>query len=630
MQLFKGNDEKVFLNDAFDLIDAYRGVQSGIFSGLPKPDNVIDWAVSPKFLNFPVIYTNRGQYYALREFFQCYCPICSPFSSEEVMELDTETLKKDVLLVYDWEKHVEFCPRCGSTKAELMKDKLLTPYNSAIGVIGMRAGKTTFAAIAMTFMEAFLICTGGAKSYLGVPSAPFIEIGCVAVSKEQAKDTIWAQFLKLRDDSPWFGEFKEIIYENNYEKEKLYVETGSVITNEIIGLHIKSLHSASGSMAGRTRTFFVVDEIGKFDTTESKRSASEVWRMGSHSLKTVRKQVTEKNLPNWFGSILGIGSPHSIDDFGMKMFNKEGSEAVFKMKFATWQFNKEYTEGDFKEEFADDWVGATRDFGANPPGAETPFIEDWKTTLDLCEDTGASPVILFANTERFGRMSHIKDQITFLGKKVAHHGLDRDEHVLACDAGARRDSFAMVGCKRVWKGNTYEMHQTFALHILPNGPKLRYVDYECIVPLIQDIAKVVSLKRICFDYWNSEFVVQKLSGLGMPVEFYPMAATKLQDFYSFKEALNLGQIYLLPRVGSEDGDPVEMDTTTRQYWEMKRMQRSKDLKKVDHSTTSTSDIFECVVNCWRMLNELLSTQSIPSGESEGSARNFGGVVHGRW
>lgn len=563
---------------------------------LKFPENIIDWTVNEKFNGSDRIYSNRGQYYALREFFQCYCPACSDIRGEEVFIVDEEKLRNDVLLVHDWEEGYDYCPKCGMKREEFEEEGALKRYNVLLGIIGMRAGKTWLAGNIMTFIEMFMISMGNVKKALGLEMAPFIELACIAVSVAQAKDTIWAQYKEIRNASPWFDDLYEQMLALGYVKTREYDLTSDmVIVNEVCGYKITMLASSSASIAGRTRICYIIDELGRFDTTESKRSASEVWRVGNSSLKTVRKIVREKKLPFWLGSLFAIESPISVDDHGMKMYS--GSDNVrhlFKMKFATWEFNKEYVEEDFADEFESDFYGANRDFGADPPGAETPFIEDWDLFIRYAEDKMLSPVVQFTDTVR------TDGDITYIGKKIVHVPMDQDEWFIAGDAGKTKDTFALVGGKKVRTNEGFVFVNTFIMHILPNKKERRYVDFTCILDILITLSKRVRIGKIVFDHWNTESILQEGRKMGLPIEHFAMSSIRVDDFFKYKNDLILGLIRMLPRTSHEDSDPKLMDSQTRFYWEAKRMQRSKDLKRVDHSKNSTSDVFECAVNCYRI------------------------------
>jgi len=600
-----------YLNKAFSITEDNKKID------LPYPVNPIEWVASEKFLNLSAIYDMRGQYYALREFFQCYCPICSSFSSKDVFTIDKSKLLKDNLLVWDNNKMDEFCPKCGLLKRDFIKEGLLKEYNVLVGAIGMRAGKTTLAGMIMSYVEVFFNRLGDIRRALGLESVPYIEIGCIAVSAQQAKGTIWAQFGSIRDNSIWYERFREYMNDSGYVKDGLYEELGSSVRNDVVGYHIESMNSSSASLAGKTRGLFIIDELSRFDTTESKRSASEVWRVGLHSLKTVRKAVKDMGLPGWVGSLVAIGSPLSVDDYLMMKLKDESGDSVLKMHYSTWEFNRLYKESDFVQEFEDDYIAAVRDFGAEPPGSDVPFFENWDMIVELVEDKGLKPVVDFDGIERIGYGG-----VVYIGKVVKDIRFDDGEWFIGCDAGKSRDSFGIVGCKRIWdKSGGFSLVCGFVVHILPDAVARRYVDYECIPLLLEVICKRLKVLKISFDYWNSESIVQHLELKGLPVEQYAMSALKVDDFLSFRGGLLSGRVKLLPRLRSEDSDSRLMDSQTRLYWEMKRMRRSRDLAKVDHSPRSTSDLFECLVNCWRM-----ASSNIDIGRNFESFNNFGDII----
>ena len=163
-------------------IDSIRTVLAEAFTpqlqifSLEFPRNVIEAFAQKKFFGLHDLYEIRGQYYALREFYQCYCPICATFTPDDVFNIPLDDLMNDALLIWNWDTHVEYCPHCGLTKQELITDKLLKSYNTMLAVIGMRAGKTTMVAGMLAWTELFMISLGDARRALGLEKAPFLEI----------------------------------------------------------------------------------------------------------------------------------------------------------------------------------------------------------------------------------------------------------------------------------------------------------------------------------------------------------------------------------------------------------------------------------------------------------------------
>lgn len=588
--------------------------------GLAFPRNFIEWAAHEDFLGLDRIFSNRGQYYALREYFQCYCPVCTNIRGKDIFEVSEKALRDDALLEIDWVNHTEFCPKCGGQKEDFLAEQALEKHNMMLGIVGMRAGKTTLAAIMMSIVEMFLISLGDAKKVMGLENAPFIEIACIAVSAQQARDTIWAQFKELRTNSPWYQQLNSVMAGLGHVKTREYdISSDGIVKNNLAGYKIISLNSSSASIAGRTRVWYTIDELGRFDTTESKRSASEIWRVGNSSLKTIRKIAQQKSLPFWLGSMIAIESPISVDDYGMQMMGSSSNvKHMFRMKFATWEFNREYEAEDFDDEFSVDFHGAKRDFGADPPGAEIPFIEDWDLFLKHGEDKMLMPLVQFDDIARQD------GDITYVGKRLRSVSMDQDEWIIAGDAGKTKDTFALAGAKKIMHNNgEFEFVIGFVMHILPDKAHKKYVDFTCVEPILETLCQRLRVTKICFDYWNSELMIQSLRKKGIPAEQYSMSSVKIDDYWNFTNDLPMGRIKLLPRISSEDGEAKLMDSQTRFYWEMKRMQRSKDLKRVDHSDKSTSDIVECVVNCYRMA---ASKSGRKGQEFESNADQWGNLV----
>jgi len=172
------------------------------------------------------------------------------------------------------------------------------------------------------------------------------------------------------------------------------------------------------------------------------------------------------------------------------------------------------------------------------------------------------------------------------------------------------------------------------LHLLPDRGLKRLVDYTAIMPIIDRLATVYKIGGISFDYWNTEELVQQLSRkYSFPVKQYAMSSVKVGDMMTFRRDAYFGKVKMPAiELGKEDGNPKLMDSLTRLYWEIKRMVRSKDLTRIDHSRTSTSDLIETVVNAHRLLTQLV-TNSSSEVVSINSGNNFKMQLvrgHGLW
>jgi len=105
----------------------------------PAP-NVIEFVSSPSFLNIKTLFNFNRQYQVLRDFFGLYCPICNSMKPEatDAWGKSKETLQSEVLLVWSNTYNDDVCPKCSTTRAELVQDKLIHEYNHLHAIVGMR------------------------------------------------------------------------------------------------------------------------------------------------------------------------------------------------------------------------------------------------------------------------------------------------------------------------------------------------------------------------------------------------------------------------------------------------------------------------------------------------------------
>ena len=78
------------------------------------------------------------------------------------------------------------------------------PYTECVLVIGMRSGKTLLSSVMATYEAFQLINLGKPCAYYGLPKGSEIFIFNVAVSEQQAKDTVFAHIKARIDSSEWW------------------------------------------------------------------------------------------------------------------------------------------------------------------------------------------------------------------------------------------------------------------------------------------------------------------------------------------------------------------------------------------------------------------------------------------
>jgi hypothetical protein len=193
-----------------------------------------------------------------------------------------------------------------------------------------------------------------------------------------------------------------------------------------------------------------LDELGWFpfdDESDDKErmSANEVYTALDRSLKTVRAASTRlisegyDNFPMAYS--FNISSPSSIMDKIMSLVQTyKGSPDVLTVHLPTWEFNPTLTKEDFRKEYRENPQRAERDFGANPPLNESPFVENMDNVYKMCHPRGRNRVDIkymisrssTGKPSKYGVITRLKIP------EVIHPA------VMAIDAGQVNNSFVIV------------------------------------------------------------------------------------------------------------------------------------------------------------------------------------------
>lgn len=621
---------------------------------LPVASNVIDWVSSRRFLDFPEVYNHWGQYQLLRDLCQIRCPICNPFDPDSegpgrCWGKSRAELEDEVLLEWQASARSFVCPKCKGTQAEFIVDGLLYDYNTLLAAVGMRGGKSASTGLFATYLEHMVYCLAGwernaVSKFLGQAVGTTFDIAFVATSAKQTEQTIWDYFTSFRENSPWIqkyvGEVKKLEATQPVigPKRWKYDELDKSVTNDLIGVMFQSLHSNSASMAGATRVAAFIDELARFDTTESKRGADEVWRVLSASLKTVRRAADVTGLPRFlFGAKLATSSLLSMDDKMMTMLGKaDVMDNVLALKMATWDFNPQLPREAFEEEYAEDPIQAERDFGANPPLTETPLIED-VSRFGKSIESELSPAVLFRQTypeDALGRQ--------YIGLEVEDSIISPELPRFICfDAGSSFDSFAGAMAHPAWVEVAAEDGKKptkllltvydWVVRILPTEKPKRTVWFDSVVKLVEVLKEKFRINHVVFDRWQSEALVQNVRVFGVQAD---QENVKAADFVAFRSDCYAGKIKLLPPLQHSgvpeleflpDGQlrlhrtPVELSPQAAGIYELVKLSRSEDLRKIHNPNKGkrrgydSDDVAQVLVGVHRSIQKAMADDPAKQG-----------------
>lgn len=603
----------------------------------PAP-NAIEWAVKPEYLGVDTVYHHRRQYQIIRDFFQLRCPLptCNDQTpaAKDCWDKTREELQKENLLVWNLALGEDYCPSCGTTRSEFVKDGLLTTYTSLHAVCGMRSGKTATAAIIGTYVEHRLITLGHSlpgglsKYFEQLPNEPF-EMTFIASTDVQSADTIWAKFTSLRSSSAWLKKYIKWLKQKENEqltangsKPWTYEERGQYIVNGFLNFKINSLNSNSSGIAGRTRMVAFIDELARFENTDSKRSADEAYRVLENSLRTIRSATVSRKAVNWLGTMVTISSPISDDDKSMRLLRQAPSlKGMYYCHYATWDFNPDQPRNMFDDDFEKDPVGAMRDFGARPPTTASPLIADPARFRELAIQLDLKP------TASFKKILH-KDKTDreYVSASLENAQLLRNgDRYLTFDAGSSFDQFAGACAHAEWvqtpEGKQIVTVFDWVFRLIPESKPRRDVWFDFVVQAVDQLSKYVHIARVEFDRWQSTYIIQQIRNRGIVCE---MKGTTAEQYLKLLNDVNYGKVRMLPPLPEDANvEPPLMSAAGLAFYELEHLERSTDLKKIYNPRKQTGkrgwdsdDVAGCIAHTnWSVQSSVVDINNSNSSQS---------------
>ena len=612
--------------------------------------NAIEFCISERFANAPDCLEYRGSYAVIRDFFELRCPTCNPGDGDmhsggpgDPWKMSLEELQAETLLVWDEDELDDVCPGCNKTRSEFIEEGKFEGYNQMHLLIGMRAGKSTTAGLIGCYVEHVFLCIahsypGGIHGYLGTNRAEQYEMTFLAASDVQSQDTIWSKFTGYRRNSPWFQRYVTWVRGRANAQVKSgmrpwrYEESIKFIRNEHprCRIVINSLNSNSSSQAGRTRIWSFVDEMGRMQQTDGPQSAREVYRTQEASLKTVRSHVKAYGCMRWFGAIFSVTSPIARDDYAMELWRRaseNGISRMFSRRYATWLFNPMQPRAEFDIDFVKDPVGAMRDFGAEPPGAEHPLIHDEQLWYSKTVDPLLQATQQFEYYERGDPTGRRYVSVRVVPGPVRIH--EHEPRFLFFDAGQTFDSFAGACAhpRTIIDDEGNERRVTvfdWIIRLLP-GPNTE-VHFDSVRDLVDITRRRTRIAHAGFDRWNSVQIIQQIRDMSIPAE---QMSLKSKDFVDWKIECMGGFCQMLPPAANSlkverSGyivwpivwmiDPPLMDAQTSAIYELMKLQQDPNSQKVTnpfkgkHRGWNSDDVAQVIVGCHKLVQRIGYTE----------------------
>ena len=587
--------------------------------------NIIQWVASPSYLNVPSLWSYPNEYRVLRDLFELQCPYCNT-------EEEPDDLRREILLEHNK------CPKCHATKLDLYRDGLVSGYNELTGVLGMRSGKTVLAG---AFIGTYLLHAAlmmNLQEYFGLMKGQLLELAFVAASSVQAHDTAWSAFVGAFDKSPWFqgyiAHLREREKKEGLAKESLFRRNSGKI--EFPEAHIQAvcLSRNSATAAGRTRIGVIVDELSRFEQTQSFISAEEVYQVHKRSLKTLQSKADQMRArgewPAFDGIMVCISAPMFSDDKMMRLLkDAETSKKMYSIHKATWEFNPDFTEESFKDEFLQDPTRALRDYGAQPPGAMNPLVKN-PEILRAALDPSRQPLLKYRldyTTENAGGAILHYTKPILVGCPID----PRIPRVIACDPGKNHDSFgiSIAHAERAPSGEIIFVLDAI-IDIRPkrentgHGMTVWEVHFPAVLAFIKLLSQRFRIQAVAYDQWNSAHLIAELQALGIRVE---KVSLKRQDYFDFLDDAAQGRVRLIGRLDSTE------TSEDRALFELVHLE--DDGEKVFHNRGKSDDLAQVLIRAHYLIKNgqnAFGNQIIPMRGRNGKIMhpsNFNTVPRGR-
>ena len=421
----------------------------------------------------------------------------------------------------------------------------------------------------------------------------------VNIGGEQAErfaELIWGQ--TNRFDS--FNRSKNIRPKCWVDDNYIYVPVKSVKildrTEPVYNLTVSNDHSYlvegigtynSGGLAGRTRIAAFIDELARFENTDSARSADEAYRVLENSLRTLRScAISIPEIPSWLGTMVSISSPISEDDKAMRLLKQAPRiKGMYYFHYATWEFNPDQPRSLFDDDFEKDPIGAMRDFGARPPSAASPLIADQAKFRELAIDHNLVPTAVFKKSVHVDKTGREYVSAVVVDAQLSRNG----ERYISFDAGQSFDQFAAACAHGEWvvtpEGRQLVTVYDWVYRLTPDLRPRRDVWFDFVINMIDHLQKYYLIARVEFDRWQSTYLIQMIRNRGIMCE---MKSTTADQFLKFINDVTYSKVRMLPPLPDDHKvDPPYMSAQGLAFYEIEHLERSSDLKRIHNPLKGT-------------------------------------------
>jgi hypothetical protein len=509
--------------------------------------NFWEFTYSKQGLDAPLF---SRQLYACMMLFHEICPTCSnPKYIKHIRDVPLDMKAKDFPEHFQLMNH-GVCPKCGQTKLDHFRKQQLNPYQELAGLAGQRVGKSLITAACSAYLTHKVLKLQDPSKVYGVLNTTLVGT-LVGLTYNAAYEQLWLPYKAFLETSPWFLNYHDMLTQTGLRYDEELFKLGQTSVHY---MHRQHLVYPSGpnkkTLRGKTRIFGAVDEMDFFNNDEEgedqvKMNGVEVYKSLNNSLLTVRVGWKNKikegqcNVPNAYQ--FNISSPQSARGVLTETVNRnQDSKKVYCFHLATWDMNPMIKKIDLAQEFADNPEKADRDFGANPPISDSPFMGDLNVVKGMIGDRVNQVQYSYVHrknamgaTRRAGRIEKIIAPSTL------------PPSIMALDAGFSNNSFALtIGHTEKTRTGGRNVRCTTIVEIIPEKG-ITTLDYSAIAEmLIYPLIEQLNVQALFADRWNSLKLLHDVEAkYGIPAEQYSI---KYRDFTLLRSYMEAGG-FTIPR-----------------------------------------------------------------------------------
>ncbi len=514
---------------------------------IKRAPNWFEFCTGSEFLGLkPGPYARQVQ--MATKFFGDYCPRCSkPGFIDQIQVNDKYS---------DIREHLVFmqhgvCPKCRTTQLEFHRSGELPDYDQFICVAGQRAGKSTLTGTLLCYhLHRFLTLQKPALLY-GLMESSTLHFTAVGLTAGTVQDNLWDPWvLGVIENSPWFRQYHAFLDATCKKAgiKPVYSLKDTYITYTHKGLVASYSGADYRKLRGKTRVFTCIEELGWFDANADdagvKTNAKGQHDALANSLYTVRaaSKKLQTDGKNWLptGIDCNVSSPASKQDMIMRLL-KEDRKKSSQWHFATWDVNPNMPYDALKHEEETNKRSFDRDFRAQPPMADSAFMDDEQLVVS-CVQKDRSNVLLW---ETLREPDPTDPKMSSMWLKASARIRDKEiPRILTIDPGQDKNSFALTLLS--WKQDLQQVSVDGVLECMPekyaDGSVCRVNFPKMYNDTINAILDAYNVKMVISDHWQSSDMLQRIKNeRRIKTDAYTM---RFEDFIAIRSAWYSGRVKL--------------------------------------------------------------------------------------